>query len=200
MDTEEAKGWINKHFGNSQGQLDARQELLRLIGNRLFVLLALSVLLVTLWIATVNLAFKGSHSALPAVFFTGVLGGVIGLQNRLMDLTDGDLLLLTKSLMYLLLAPLVGGFMAVLLYILFISGLVSGDLFPSFSADSQSDASQSTSAESGIGSIFQIHATSFAEYGKLIFWSFVAGFSERFVTRIISRFESSANPGDKPVD
>ena len=178
MDSKEAKGWIDRHLGNSRGQLNPRQELLRLTGNRLFVLLALSALLVTLWIATVNLAFNGNHSALPAVFFTGVVGGIIGLQNRLKELADGDLLLLTKSLMYLLLAPLVGGFMAVLLYILFISELLSGDLFPAFTADSSSDVNKPSAVVKGIGAIFHIHATSFEEYGKLIFWSFVAGFSE----------------------
>jgi len=32
----------------------------------------------------------------------------------------------------------------------------------------------------------------------MMFWSFVAGFSERFTMDIISRFESSAAPETKP--
>jgi hypothetical protein len=32
----------------------------------------------------------------------------------------------------------------------------------------------------------------------MMFWSFIAGFSERLATDIISRFESSAAPENKP--
>ena len=39
---------------------------------------------------------------------------------------------------------------------------------------------ESEAAAKGIGSIFLLHATTLADYGKLIFWSFVAGLSERF--------------------
>jgi hypothetical protein len=82
---------------------------------------------------------------------SGFIGGFVGLQRRLKDLTPEDLQLISHSMVYTCLSPLVGGVLALLLYILFLSGLLSGDL-----------------------------------------WCFVAGYSERFVTDVIGRFEGAA--------
>ncbi|MBN9134204.1 MAG: hypothetical protein J0H48_12720 [Nitrosospira multiformis] len=119
------------------------------------------------------------------VFASGVIGGFVGLQRRLKDLTLFDLELIAESWVYTALSPLVGGVLAFLLFILFLSGLLSGDLFPVFLTDSNS------SSESFL-SIFEQHGEGHKEYAKLIFWSFMAGFSEHFVTDVISRFEGAA--------
>jgi hypothetical protein len=119
------------------------------------------------------------------VFASGVIGGFVGLQRRLKDLTLFDLELIAESWVYTALSPLVGGVLAFLLFILFLSGLLSGDLFPVFLPDSNS------SSESFL-SIFEQHGEGHKEYAKLIFWSFIAGFSEHFVTDVISRFEGAA--------
>jgi hypothetical protein len=63
---------------------------------------------------------------------------------------------------------------------------LSGDLFPHFIPDLP------TSPETGFASVFLQHAKDHQEYAKLIFWCFVAGFSERFVTDVIGRFEGTA--------
>ena len=73
--------------------------------------------------------------------------------------------------------------------ILFISGLLKGDLFPTFVPDPPKAANGNTT---GLATIFAIHGQA-ADYGKMIFWSFLAGFSERFATDIISRFGSDAS-------
>ncbi|MBX2884779.1 MAG: hypothetical protein KTR32_32790 [Granulosicoccus sp.] len=174
-------------------QLSEKQELIKIIGNRLFVVLFIFLILMVGWSAYVFLSDGTRMGSLPAVLFTGILGGVIGLQNRLKTLGSDDLLLLSKSNMYVMLAPLVGGFLSVLLYILFISGLLEGQLFPKFDADKNTD-----SESLGIASLFNIHGASHQDYGKLIFWCFIAGFSERFVTNIISRFEGAAD-SQQPV-
>ena len=166
-------------------QLSWRQELIRVVSNRLFVVLAFFLLLMAFWSTVVffkNSSFTGA--ALAPVIFMGVLGGLIGLQNRLKQLPAEDLMLLARSTSYLLLAPLVGGFLAVLLFILFISGLLEGGLFPKFVADA--DAADSR----GIRRLMAVHGLTHHTYGKLMFWCFVAGFSERFVTNIIGKFES----------
>ncbi len=36
------------------------------------------------------------------------------------------------------------------------------------------------------------------DYAKMMFWSFVAGFSERFVTDIVSKFENDSGPSGRP--
>ena len=116
-------------------------------------------------------------------FVVGVVGGFVGLQRRLKQLSDDDLTLLANSWVYVCLAPLVGGILAVLTYILFISELLAGDLFPKFVPDVKGPKDE------GLNAMFGIHGAA-TDYAKLIFWAFLAGFSERFVTDIISRFES----------
>ena len=121
------------------------------------------------------------------VFSIGMIGGFVGLQRQLTVFDENELHLLAESWLQIALGPLVGGVLAMLLYILFIAGLVEGTLFPHFVADGAGkDASDFTS-------LFAVHGEKPAEYAKLIFWSFVAGYSEKFVTNIVSRFDT-----DKP--
>jgi len=130
---------------------------------------------------------------LPCVMVTlviaaGVIGGFVGLQRRLKELTIQDLTLMSNSWIYTCLSPLVGGVLALLLYILFISKLVSGDLFPVF----KPDAAQVGQAVTGFQTIMLQQADGYQSYGKLIFWSFIAGYSEHFVTDVMNRFEGAA--------
>jgi hypothetical protein len=132
-------------------------------------------------------------------------------------MSEDDLTLLANSWVYVCLSPLVGGILAVVVYILFISELLAGDLFPHFVSDSSLQTGGVTDAANGLTAmttnstqtataanqtkglsvIFEIHGNA-ADYGKMMFWSFLAGFSERFATDIINRFESDAAVGDKP--
>lgn len=116
----------------------------------------------------------------------GFIGGFIGIQRRLKSLTLGDLELLSSSWVYTILAPLVGGVLAIVLYILFLSGLLSGGLFPDF------DPEKSHDLTFGFQKIMMQQALTYQDYAKLLFWSFVAGYSERFVTDVIAKFEGTA--------
>src|SRR5687768_2506185 len=161
---------------------DVPAQLLISVTRRLFIAL---VILYGLSLTAAAL-LRGSMYIVPLlVFATGVIGGFVGLQRRLKDLTLRDLELIADSWVYTGLSPLVGGILAFLLFILFLSGLLSGDLFPVFLPDSNS------SSESFV-SIFEQHGEGHKEYAKLLFWSFMAGFSEHFVTDVISRFEETA--------
>ena len=119
-----------------------------------------------------------------AAFAAGVIGGFVGLQRRLKRMSDGDLELMANSWVYIWLSPLVGGVLAVVLYILFVSGLLRGHLFPEFNGEATVD-------RSGFAVLFNVEGTG-RDYAKMLFWSFVAGFSERFVTDIISKFDDSS--------
>lgn len=163
----------------------APNELLASVTRRLFI--ALSVLFVVSLVAVVMTA--GSRFTVPvSVIASGIIGGFVGLQRRLKDLTAQDLELIAHSWVYTSLSPLVGGVLALLLYVLFLSGLLSGELFPSFVADAPGEMA----ANRGFAAIFDQHGTDYRQYAKLVFWCFIAGFSERFVTDVISRFEGSA--------
>jgi hypothetical protein len=158
-----------------------RLHMIRTVSNRL--LIALGGLLV--------LVIPGAMiGATPLMtLMVGAIGGFVGLQRRLKQLSDDDLALLADSWVYIILSPMVGGILAVLIYILFISGLLAGNLFPKFVADTNAASTQ------GLDALFLIHGEA-ADYAKLIFWCFLAGFSERFAIDIISKFEAPAGKKD----
>jgi hypothetical protein len=87
-------------------------DLLATVTRRLFIAL------VVLFVAALAVAAFMSESkyVVPAVVIaSGVIGGFVGLQRRLKDLTSDDLRLLEQSWIQTSLSPLVGGVLALLL-------------------------------------------------------------------------------------
>jgi hypothetical protein len=72
-------------------------------------------------------------------------------------------------------SPMAGGLFAIVLYILFAAGLVGGGLFP----DLKSVATTAATKISEFAST--LHPSTVQDWGKLLIWSFIAGFAERFV-------------------
>ena len=187
---------------NPTDKLNERQELIRIISNRLF--LALFALL-GIVIAGGYLTWSGhilsAGATIWMILLCGIIGGFISLQRRLNSLQKEDLLLLGCSWVYILLSPLIGGILGLLLYFLFISGLLQGDLFPNFVSGSNAytdalavNATDTTNtSRAGLTTLFAVTGDSYKDYAKLVFWCFVAGYSEGFVTNIISNFESKAD-------
>ena len=122
----------------------------------------------------------------PVVLLVGAIGGFVSIQRRIKTLTDEDLALISGSINYLLLAPLVGGILALILYLLFLSGLVEGDLFPRFKPPEAG-----TSIAKGLLALFEYSGRDPTDYAKLLFWSFLGGYSEKFVVDIIGNFEKT---------
>lgn len=122
----------------------------------------------------------------------GALGAFVSLQRRLKTLGADDLLLLSSSWFNAWLIPIVGGILATVLYCLFLSGLLSGDLFPGFCRaviDKYKDPAMAASQPNGFWRLLECQGNEPRDYAKLFFWSFVAGFSEKFVVDIIGQFE-----------
>ena len=124
-------------------------------------------------------------ATLPVVLIFGALGAFVSLQRRLKHLSDDDLALMRASLTYVWLAPVAGALLAGVLYLLFIGQIVHGPLFPAFNTDTEAIKNAK-----GFVKLFAIESPTPSDYAKLLFWSFVAGFSEKFVTDVIGRFES----------
>ena len=174
--------------------MSTKIELIHDVSSRLlYALLALIAVLIGIFAA---LLFTDTVATLPVVLIFGVIGAFISLQRRLKELSETDLTLIRNSRAFTWLAPVTGAVMAGILYLLFISELLSGDLFPKF-VPLLSDDGEVT----GIAKIFYIQGESAAVYAKLLFWSFVAGYSERFVTDIIGQFtaESGSNSNQGSV-
>ncbi|KKO47168.1 hypothetical protein WG68_00490 [Arsukibacterium ikkense] len=124
---------------------------------------------------------------LPVVMLLGALGAFISLQRRLKALSQEDLELMRNSIPYILLAPLTGATLAGVLYLAFLSGLLSGHLFPSFEKINEDTMTV-------FAGLFEVHSDNPRDYAKLFFWSFIAGFSEKFVTNIIGQFDRDSAP------
>jgi hypothetical protein len=115
----------------------------------------------------------------------GVLGGFVSIQQRLKDIGDEELTLLSESVFQIALIPIYGGIFALVLYVGFLSGIVRGDLFPEFSIPTFSKPMPTTE---DLQRFFRdTYPVSGADTAKLLFWCFVAGFSERFVPQIIGK-------------
>lgn len=159
--------------------------LLAKVSRRLFIALLVLVTVALVLMIMASSTDANPYVALPVIMGVGMIGGFVGLQRRLKNLTIGDLELIAESWVYTCLSPLVGGVLAILLYVLFLSTLVASPLFPTFVPDN-------SGTHSGFGTIFDQKAAGYADYAKLLFWCFIAGFSERFVTDVIGRFEGTA--------
>lgn len=113
-------------------------------------------------------------ATLPLVVLMGALGGFVSLQRRIQNIpTDRDPLItmleLQNGRFSVALAPLLGSVFAVVLFFIFLSGLLQGTIFPT----------QLTFGTWKIGG--PVQAAALMNAGKLLLWSFVAGFAESFV-------------------
>lgn len=125
---------------------------------------------------------------LVVVALFGVLGAyfsrVMSFQSKpkligFEDVTNYRLWMLTLRALY-------GAIGAVVLYFFLRSGIISGHIFPNF-AGSGTAASNANFGE----------LASKADFGKLLVWSFIAGFSERLIPDTLERTESQADQSDK---
>lgn len=126
-----------------------------------------------------------------AVPLCGIIGGFVSIQQRLNMVSDEELALLNASWFQILLVPIFGGVFALVLYLVFLSGIVSGDLFPVFSFPAQDVAS--AEGDYMLRIFRETYPSSGPDLAKLLFWSFIAGFSERFVPQLISKVTNSVS-------
>jgi hypothetical protein len=123
------------------------------------------------------------------VLFVGAMGGLLSMQQRYQSVSrEGDQIDNVSELLQgwprLFLPVISGGLFATLLYMLIIGGLLEGDLFPKLTHTSMLNGVKFWDLlDYGI-------PISSSDYAKLIVWSFLAGFAERFVPDTLSGFIS----------
>jgi len=81
---------------------------------------------------------------------------------------------------------------AFLLYMMFIAGLISGDMFPRFVKTTLESGGQYQGMQAFAT---QIDPESYKDVAKILVWSFIAGYSEKFVPNLISQI-LKAPPAD----
>jgi hypothetical protein len=150
-----------------------RQQALAVIWQRLLI-----ILLGMLAIITLIVNFGGHFRVGPLVFLIGNVGGYVSAQRSLASLTDNEVIGLASSWLGLIVPPLVGGILGLVLYILFLSKLIAGDVFPTFVPDAN--------APRDFSALINQHAEDMKDYAKLCFWAFVAGFNQNYAVDLIN--------------
>jgi len=153
------------------------------VTKKLVLLAGITLLTITI---IIGLTFIFSQKLMVSwlCMFCGILGGFVSIQQRLKKISDEELQILSESWFQILLIPIYGGIFSLLLYILFISEIISGQFFPSFNFP---DVPKTGVDSEYFKSFFtDTYPSSGKELAKLLFWTFIAGFSERFVPQIIT--------------
>lgn len=157
--------------------------------------------MVLLGIAIVAIFVLRTHHPLlipfVIVFAAGALGGAISFERRLQSLPSrgeslGDLVELNVgSGMYS--SPITGGVFAIVLYVLFAAGLASGSIFPKLSHPT-------AAAETLSAFLVNVRPETTFDWAKLLTWSFIAGFAERFVPDTLDRLIARSDEKKKQLD
>ncbi|WP_115717569.1 hypothetical protein [Gallaecimonas mangrovi] len=133
---------------------------------------------------------------LPFVLSFGLIGGFVSIQQRLPKIASNELRMLSRSWVSITLIPINGAIFSVVLMLMFISGIIQGELFPRYEAR---DIYSLSDVYSWIKEGLPKTSTDLA---KLFFWSFVSGFSERLVPQVIraTTRQVHAEQGDDEKD
>ena len=167
-----------------------RVENIFLLTKRLIIMTAIAVMIFGL-IFALSFYFNQRFMMTWAGFVCGIIGGFVSIQQRIPKVPDSELELLTKSWFQILLVPIFGDIFALLLYCIFLSGIVSGNLFPHFYIP-KPPANEPPNTAFIIDVFTKTYPGSGEDLAKFLFWSFVAGFSERLVPQIITKVTSGA--------
>lgn len=141
----------------------------------------------------IGLVYTQHLGSFPFSFLAGCLGGSISLLRRLKRESQTVLEQLASSWVSSLMPVLYGGLMAAVAYVLFMSGILTGDggqglftsnLFPNFTSPDQGEGSLLS-----VPVILKLRPESVKDFGKMLVWCFLAGYSEKLVAGILQSLE-----------
>lgn len=167
----------------SQAQAQARAGHILAVTRRL-ILMTGAALLFVVAIFGLTLIWGQRFNVSWVCFGCGLIGGFVSIQQRLKKISDAELSLLASSWFQIALIPVYGGIFALVAYVGFLSEIISGRLFPAFYIPAFHNPPVRADI---ISFLADTSPASGADVAKLLFWCFVAGFSERFVRQIINR-------------
>jgi len=137
--------------------------------------------------------FTGHMGTLLFALLAGAMGAGVSLARRSANLAEAELTTLLRSPWNLAVVEVVACVMAGIVYLLFLAGILTGDgggglftsnLFPKFSWP---DVPAQTPLD--IPTVLKVRPTSIQDFGKLVVWCFLAGYSEKFAPGILGVLE-----------
>jgi hypothetical protein len=167
-----------------------RQKYLQLITKKLVILTAGCLVLLFIFFYIIKLNGGERTYLVLNVFTAGLIGGFLSIQQRMPSIGLNELQELSRSWSSILLIPINGGIFAIVLMLMFLSGILEGAMFPKYVHAPIDHQNLSPSFTSWLIKTFPASGIDIA---KLLFWSFVAGFSERFVPQIIRKSAANAD-------
>lgn len=182
-----------KDESSESPQIESREalDIHRQIVIWLFV--ATFIILVILSASLIYLDMTGrGPSCLIVVSFSGIIGGFVSALKRMYAFKDifpkKDFCVWLKQanfyvICYSTIPPLIGAIAAIILYVIFASGMLTGDLFPEFHCARGQDMCNQFK-----DFVSDWQPETAKDYAKSIVWGFIAGFSERFVPDILNKF------------
>jgi len=177
-------------------ELTARQEIMKQVSVQLLRVTAL-ILLATVALFALPLFGLGRFPVSWFSFGVGVIGGFVSVQQRLKKLSDEDLTHLHSSWVHMVIPPFFGGIFALLFYVLVLSGIVEGALFPTFVVPEFADQPTSDDIKRFL---LETYPASGQDFARLTVWSFLAGFSERLVPNILKRTAGEGSSSTRPPE
>ncbi len=166
----------------------SRTEKLKKVTEHLIIMTFIGLILISVLFG-VTLSYQRQFMISWICFCCGLLGGFVSIQQRVKKLGDEELELLSKSWFQVLLIPVYGGIFSLVLYVGFLSEIINGPLFPHIIMPPFSNP---PTRQNIIILLQDTYPKSGQDLAKLLFWSFVAGFSERFVPQLIDHSQSVA--------
>jgi hypothetical protein len=126
------------------------------------------------------------------VLFVGAMGGLVSMQQRFQSASaEGDPIHNVSELMHgwfsIFLSPISGAIFATVLYLIMTAGLLEGALFPKIVAFTPENNAKIIVLDF-LKFLLETGPSTGPDYAKLLVWSFIAGFAERFVPDTLSRF------------
>lgn len=173
------------------------------------VLYRLGVVLLILMCAAITfvLVFYLVTQQMGTMIFALLIGGVgacISFFLRFSKLGNNELDFLVTSWWAMVVPVLVGVVMGGFIYIVFFAGILTGDggnglftsnLFPLFTSPKLADGEVLS-----LKVALEIRPESVQDFGKLLVWCFLAGYSERLVPNILDSLERRGTGGNGDSD
>ena len=130
-----------------------------------------------------------SAAVIPVIVSLGALGALVfGYGNFLFKWKDENTPAEHAVLNLTLTSIFLGAVLAFLVALLFLSGLLSGSIFPEITSTDESFVSANTALKS-------VTLKTNGDFYKLLVWSFLAGFSQEAVLKRIRAFGGSFGDG-----
>lgn len=129
----------------------------------------------------------------------GGIGATVSLTRRIPKLNESDAESLASSWWILIVLSTTGIVMGGILYIMFLGGILTGDggdglftsnLFPLFSAPN--GAAETQNYLSDMRTLLSVRPQEAKDFGMILVWCFLAGYSERFVPSLLHNMEKQA--------